>query len=60
MDTIEKYRYGLRKTVSKHFKPGKSRQTYCSYCSREMLISKPIPNYYAGWQLINMEEALFP
>ena len=23
---------------------GKSRQAYCAYCSRETLISKPIPN----------------
>ena len=27
---------------------GKSRQAYCSYCNRVTLISKPIPNQYAG------------
>ena len=37
--------------------PGKSRQAYCSYCSRVTLISKPIHFIiYGGRHLISMQE----
>ena len=36
---------------------GKSRQAYCSYCSRVTLISKPIHFIiYGGRHLISMQE----
>ena len=40
--------------------PGKSRQAYCSYCSRVTLISKPIHFIiYGGGHLISMQEIQF-